>query len=201
VRFALPGAASEIDCRGEVAWEDTQLQGIRFCDLSKDQSSRLKMWISRQLHGGDADDPPVTCRLTDLSLNACYLETESPFPVRTRLQIVMKVRELPLPVEGMVRVMHPGAGMGLQFTYRINKEQKKVEDFIHTLINSEGAVPEVEIRPDSIDNTPGAFSAGYIEGEHGDPLLSLFHVGAELPPNEFHAELRKQRGATQPLGI
>jgi DNA-binding response OmpR family regulator len=195
VRFALPGAASEIDCRGEVAWDDTQLQGIRFCDLSEDQSSRLKSWISRQLHGGDADDPPVTCRLTDLSLNACYLETESPFPVRTRLQIVMKVRELPLPVEGMVRVMHPGAGMGLQFTYQIDKEQKKVEDFIHTLMNSEGAVPEVEIRPDSIDNSPGAFSAGYIEGEHDDPLLSLFHVGADLPPNEFHAELRKQRGA------
>lgn len=199
VRFMLPGSANEIDCRGEVAWDGNQLQGVRFCDLPEDQSSRLKSWIFRQLQGGDADDPPVTCRLTDLSLNACYLQTESPFPVRTRLQIVMKVRELELPVEGMVRVMHPGAGMGVQFTRQTDEEKKKVEAFIHTLMNSEGAVPEIEVRPDSIDNSPSAFSAVHADYDH-DPLLSLFHVGSELPPDEFHAELRKQRGVTEQVG-
>ena len=198
VRFTLPGTTTAMDCRGEVAWDGNQLQGIRFCDLPEDQSAHLKSWIFRQLQGGDADDPPVTCRLTDLSLNASYLETESPFPVRTRLQIVMKVRELELPVEGMVRVMHPGAGMGVQFTRQTDKEKKKVEDFIHTLVNSDGAVPEIEVRPDSIDNSPSAFSAGHQDDEH-DPLLSLFHVGAELPPDDFHAELRKQRGATEQI--
>jgi len=199
VRFALPGSSNEIDCHGEVAWDGKDLQGIRFRDLPEDQSSRLKSWIFRQLQGGDADDPPVTCRLTDLSLNACYLDTESPFPVRTRLQIVMKVRELELPVEGMVRVMHPGAGMGVQFTRQTDEEKKKVEDFIYTLMNSEGAVPEIEVRPDSIDNSPRAFSAAERDDQN-DPLLSLFHIGAELPPDEFHAELRKQRGATEQVG-
>jgi DNA-binding response OmpR family regulator len=197
VRFALPGAASDIDCRGEVAWQGNDLQGIRFCDLREDDNARLKSWIFRQLRGADADDPPVNCRLTDLSLSACYLETESPFPVRTRLQITMKVRELELTVEGIVRVMHPGAGMGAQFTRQAVEEKKKVEDFIHALVNSEGAAPEIEVQPDSIDNGPLAFSATRIGDEHGDPLLSLFHVGAELPPDEFHAELRKQRGATE----
>jgi CheY-like chemotaxis protein len=200
VRFALPGAAKEIDCRGEVAWHGNDLQGVRFCDLSEDQSSRIKSWIFRQLQGGDADDPPVNCRLTDLSLNACYLETESPFPVRTRLQIVMKVRELELPVEGMVRIMHPGAGIGVQFTRQNAEEKKRVEDFIQTLVSSQGAVPEIEVRPDSIDNSPSAFSAAHVDGDH-DPLLSLFQVGSELPANEFHAELRKQRGATAEVGI
>ena len=200
VRFTLPGAANEIDCRGEVAWHGNDLQGVRFCDLSEDQSGRIKSWIFRQLQGGDADDPPVNCRLTDLSLNACYLETESPFPVRTRLQIVMKVRELELPVEGMVRVMHPGAGIGVQFTRQNGEEKKRVEDFIHTLVTSEGAVPEIEVRPDAIDNSPSAFSAAHVHGDH-DPLLSLFHVGSELPPDEFHAELRKQRGITEQVGI
>lgn len=197
VRFALPGAASDIDCRGEVAWQGNDLQGIRFCDLREDDNARLKSWIFRQLRGADADDPPVNCRLTDLSLSACYLETESPFPVRTRLQITMKVRELELTVEGIVRVMHPGAGMGAQFTRQTPEEKKKVEDFIHALMNSEGAVPEIEVQPDSIDNSPLGFSATRADDEHGDPLLSLFHVGAELPPDEFHAELRKQRGATE----
>lgn len=199
VRFTLPGGAKEIDCRGEVAWHGNDLQGVRFCDLSDDQSSRIKSWIFRQLQVGDADDPPVNCRLTDLSLNACYLETESPFPVRTRLQIVMKVSETELPVEGMVRVMHPGAGIGVQFTRQNEEEKKRVEDFIHTLVSSQGAVPEIEVRPDAIDNSPSAFSAAHIDGDH-DPLLSLFQVGSELPPNEFHSELRKQRGATEQVG-
>lgn len=200
VRFSLPGNANAIDCRGEVAWQGNDLQGIRFCDLPEDQSSRIKSWIFRQLQGGDADDPPVSCRLTDLSLNACYLETESPFPVRTRLQIVMKVRDMELPVEGMVRVMHPGAGIGVQFTRQNAGEKKRVEDFIHTLVNSEGAVPEIEVHPDAIDNSPNAFSAAHIDAEH-DPLLSLFGVGGELPPDEFHAELRKQRRVTEQVGI
>jgi DNA-binding response OmpR family regulator len=199
VRFALPGASSDIDCRGEVAWQGNDLQGIRFCDLREDDNARLKSWIFRQLRGADADDPPVNCRLTDLSLSACYLETESPFPVRTRLQITMKVRELELTVEGIVRVMHPGAGMGAQFTRQAAEEKKKVEDFIHALMNSEGAAPEIEVQPDSIDNGPLAFSATR-DDQHGDPLLSLFHTGAELPPDEFHAELRKQRGATEQVG-
>lgn len=200
VRFTLPGVGSEIDCRGEVAWQGNDLQGVRFCDLSDDQGSRIKSWIFRQLQGGDPDDPPVSCRLTDLSLNACYLETESPFPVRTRLQIVMKVREAELPVEGMVRVMHPGAGIGVQFTRQNAEEKKRVEEFINTLVNSGGAVPEIEVRPDAIDNSPSAFSAAHIDAEH-DPLLSLFQIGSDLPPNEFHAELRKQRGATEQVGI
>ena len=199
VRFTLPGATSAIDCRGEVAWQGKDLQGIRFCDLSDDQSSRIKSWIFRHLQGGDGDDPPVSCRLTDLSSNACYLETESPFPVRTRLQIVMKVSNMELPVEGMVRVMHPGAGIGVQFTRQNSEEKKRVEDFIHTLVNSQGVVPQIEVRPDAIDNSPNAFSAAHVDGDH-DPLLSLFHLGNELPADEFRAELRKQRGVTAEVG-
>ncbi len=67
VKFALPGAAGEIDCRGEVAWEGNQLQGIRFCDVSPQISEQLKSWIGRQLLGTDADEPPVTCKLTRAS--------------------------------------------------------------------------------------------------------------------------------------
>lgn len=198
VCFALPGSASEIVCRGEVAWDGNDLQGIRFQDLPNDASKRLKFWISRQLQGADADDPPVNCRLTDLSLSACYLETESPFPVRTRLQITMKVHELELPIDGMVRVMHPGAGMGAQFIGQTDEEKKRVEDFIQTLVSTQGAVPEIEVRPDSIDNSPTAFSR-HGDPDQTDPLLTLFHTGTELPPDEFHAQLRKQRGAGEEI--
>jgi DNA-binding response OmpR family regulator len=200
LRFELPGASAEIACQGEVAWEGNQLLGIRFQDLSDEAAAKLKSWIARQLLG-DTDDPPVSCRLTDLSLNACYLQTESPFPVRTRLQIMMRVREFELQAEGMVRVMHPAHGMGVQFVRQSEQSKAKLEEFIHTLVNTEGAVPEVEVRPDSIDNAPHTFSAERTTGDHGDPLLSLFHTGAELPPDEFHAELRRQRSAPEEVQL
>src|SRR5205814_2365393 len=88
VRFAVPGTSDDIECKGEIAWEGNQVQGIRFRDLSLQTSTQLKEWIGRQLAGADADEPPVNCKLTDLSTSACYLQTESPFPVRTRLQLI-----------------------------------------------------------------------------------------------------------------
>jgi CheY-like chemotaxis protein/c-di-GMP-binding flagellar brake protein YcgR len=196
LQFELPGASNDIQCRGEIAWEGKPLQGVRFREISEQASAQLKSWISRQLVS-EADDPPVNCRLTDLSLSACYLETESPFPVRTRLQIAMRVRDLEVQTEGIVRVMHPGSGMGVQFTGHAQQDTKQVENFIQTLMNSKGAMPEVEVKPDSIDNSPEAFSEHQTGSDNGDPLLSLFHAGAELPAENFHAELRKQRGMPQ----
>jgi CheY-like chemotaxis protein len=200
VRFVLPGTASEIDCNAEVAWENNQLQGLRFRDLPDEATKRLKSWIARQLLEADADDPPVSCRLTDLSLSACYLETESPFPVRTRLQIIMKVRELEVHLEGIVRVMHPGAGMGAQFTPQAPREKKKVEDFIQALVNTDGAIPEIAVEPDSIDNSSAAFFVQHMESDHDDSLLSLLRTGAEFPQEEFRAELRRQRRSPGEVG-
>lgn len=200
IRFELPGSSPEIQCRGELAWEGKPLQGIRFRDLPPEAAVRLKAWIARQLLGAEADDPPVSCRLTDLSLSACYLETESPFPVRTRLQISMRVKDLELPIEGIVRIMHPGAGMGVQFD-QTSGDSKRVENFIQTLVASEGATPVVEVRPDIIDNSPTAFSEQQVGSDLGDPLLALFRMGADLSPEEFHSELRKQRGISQGQGV
>jgi CheY-like chemotaxis protein len=200
LRFELPGSLPEIQCTGELAWEGKPLQGIRFRNVAPDAAARLKAWIARQLLGAEADDPPVNCRLTDLSLSACYLETESPFPVRTRVQITMRVRDLALPVEGIVRVMHPGSGMGVQFG-RDSAGSKRVENFIHTLVNTEDAVPEVEVKPDIIDNSPNAFTEQRAGNDFGDPLLALFRRSVELSPEEFQAELRKQRSAPQGQGV
>jgi CheY-like chemotaxis protein len=193
--FTLPGASEAIAGHGEVAWEGNQIVGVRFRDLDPEVAQQLKSWIERQLAGADAEELPVTCKLTDLSLNACYLQTESPFPVRTRLQLVMKVGELELPAEGLVRIMHPGAGMGVEFTQHTAAQRSKVEEFIQTLVNTTGAVPDLQVKPDAIDNSAGAFSSWQNPSEPNDPLLSLFHSQAEAPAEIFLGELRKQRGA------
>jgi len=196
-RFALPGTSDDIECQAEIAWEGNQVQGIRFRDLPLETSTQLKAWIGRQLAGEDSDEPAVSCKLTDLSSSACYLQTESPFPVRTRLQLLMKVGKLELQVEGIVRVMHPAVGMGIEFTQQTPDQRARVEEFIETLVNTEGAVPNIEVRPDAIDNNAATFSAEHITGNVGDPLLLLFRTRAGLPAELFQAELSKQRGIPQ----
>lgn len=199
VRFTLPGSSGiEIDTHGEVAWEGATIVGIRFRDLPPATSDQLKLWVARQLSGAEADDPTVSCKLTDLSLNACYLQTESPFPVRTRLQLMMKAGEMELQIEGIVRLMHPNGGMGVEFTQSTPEQKTRVEQFIQTLVTSTDAVPELQVKPDTIDNSPSTFSAERIGEDHGDPLLTLFRSQAELPGEQFHAELRKQRGVAEP---
>ena len=144
--------------------------------------------------GSDAEEPPVTCKLTDLSLSACYLQTESPFPVRTRLQLMMKVRQLELQIEGIVRVMHSSTGMGVEFMQRTSSQQSRVQEFIQMLVNTT-ALPNLQVRPDTIDNN-ASYSSEHVSNNH-DPLLSLFQTGADLPAEEFQAELRRQRGVEE----
>jgi CheY-like chemotaxis protein len=194
LRFSLPGNSFTIECRGEVAWEGGQLLGIRFCDVVPETRDQLKQWVSRQLRGNDGDDLPLSCKLTDLSPSACYLQTESPFPVRTRLQLMMKVGELSVQTEGIVRLMHPGMGMGVEFTKHTTAQKAKVEDFIQTLVNNAGAVPDLEVKPDTIDNSTDAYSFWQLPDERIDPLLSLFRSKTDLPPEMFQIELQKQRG-------
>ena len=198
VRFTLPGMATEIECRSEVAWGGSQVHGIRFREVAPDAGEQLKLWISRQLLGAGADETPISCKLTDLSLSACYLQTESPFPVRTRLHLMMKVRAHELQIEGIVRVMHPAVGMGVEFGRHTPAQQARVQEFIQVLINTESAVPELQVRPDTIDSSPEAFSAERTAGDP-DPLLSLFHDRAELPADLFQAELRRQRAVPEEM--
>ena len=195
LRFTLPGGAATIACGANIAWEGNQVKGLRFRDLSPESQEQLKQWIARQLSGTDADEPPVGCKLTDLSLNACYLQTESPFPVNTTSNLTMKVKGAELRVEGIVRVMHSGAGMGVEFTRNTQDQRTQVEKFIHTLMNTEGAIPEIQVRPDAIEsNEPDSPALKKVE-DQDDPLLALFYTKSDLSVAEFQNELLKQRGA------
>lgn len=198
LKFSLPGVAVPLACTGEVAWQGNKLAGIRFSGLSAESSDQLKQWVERQLLGPEAEEVTVSCKLTDLSLSACYLQTESPFPLRTRLRLMMKAADHTLQIEGIVRVMHPGAGMGVEFTQHTPAQKVKVEQFIQTLVNTEGAVPELQVRPDSIDS--GAQDRE-ISPDNADPLLSLFLTRVDADPASFHLELKKQRGTEVEVGV
>ena len=195
VQFTLPGSESKSECAGEFAWENAGRQsGVRFVDLPSAAKELLNAWLKQHSPEMEIDDPPVGCKLTDLSLGGCYLEMASPFPVRTKLVLSMKVAQLEVEAEGMVRVMHPEVGMGVELTQHTTQQREQVEKFIQALMKSNGALPELLVKPEGIDNSDGAMSMPRSSDEVEDPLLDLFRLKSELTTDEFQIELRKQRG-------
>src|SRR6202162_6153260 len=193
IQFALPGTSHIVKCMGEVAWENAGRQtGIRFVDMSPETRDRLKAWINNHSPDSEQDDPPVQCKLSDLSLGGCYLETNSPFPERTRVVLSMRIKQLQVQAEGVVRVMHPEVGMGVEFTQKTAQQQEHVDNFIHTLPSRGGPLPDLLVEPEGFDSGEPTAPATNVE-EPYDPLLDLFRNKAELDTEPFLTALRKQR--------
>ena len=71
----------------------------------------------------DPDENVPHCKLTDLSLGGCYVQTDAPFPERALVDLCLKTNELAVHTEGMVRVTHPGHGMGVEFPSRTSEQR------------------------------------------------------------------------------
>lgn len=195
ITFTLPGNDSPIETAAEIAWENGgALCGLRFVELQSEHRNWLKAWLVKHSPEIEAEDPPVPCSLSDLSLGGCYLETKTPFPRRTKVSLCMRIAKAQAGVEGTVRVMHPEVGMGIEFTRSNDAEKKQVEDFIQALMANPGAVPDLQVKPEGMDQADS--SDAKISGPE-DPLLDLFR-NAELPTDAFLGELRKQRSAPAP---
>lgn len=185
---------TELDLKGEVAWANPNGQsGVRLVELSEKLRGTLKAWVTSNAPELPPEDPqPVShCQLTDLSLGACYVQTESPFPEQSGIVLTLRAGELEVGTEGIVRVMHPGFGMGIEFASSTPDDRQNVENFIEFLSSQPGTVPELLITPRALksrnQNSPG----------HGDglddPLLELLRHNDNLSQEQFLDELRKQR--------
>jgi hypothetical protein len=193
VRFTLPGSATGLEVNGEAAWHNPGGQiGIRFVGLPIQVSHQLRNWLNSHSPDNEKDDPPVRCKLTDLSLGGCYLEVASPFPTRTQIVLSMRAANLELRVDGVVRVMHPEIGMGIEFKQSTEEQRDHVERFIQALRSGDGAIPELLVEPEGLE-TEFSASSHLRDDELEDPLLELFHEKGSLPAEVFLGELRKQR--------
>jgi CheY-like chemotaxis protein len=194
LHFRLPGSDKAIDVIGEVAWQNPSGQiGIRFSNLQVDLSHDLRYWLNQHSPDSEKDDPPVRCKLTDLSLGGCYLEIASPFPQRTRIVLSMRAGDLELRVEGVVRVMHPELGMGVEFDQTTIEQRNHVEKFIQTLMKAGDLLPDLLVEPEGLDSSLATTKSRAQVPEIDDPLLELFQNKSTLPAELFMNELRKQR--------
>jgi c-di-GMP-binding flagellar brake protein YcgR len=202
VAFTLPGTSSSFELSSEFAWEGNMAQaGLRFVDLAPDAARQLQDWLKRNSPEIEQDDPPVRCHLTDLSLGGCYLDISSPFPVGTRVTLSMRAGSLDLRAEGVVRVMHPEKGMGVEFSLTTPEHRQAVEKFLSVLTQNREILPELLVEPEGLEqDTKPSAGNGDKAVSSDDPLLSLFRRQAAVPTDSFHDELRKQRGLAASAG-
>lgn len=200
--FILPGSADVVEVDAEFAWEGTGTQvGMRFQDQSPAVIKQLREWLERNSSEVESDDPPVRCQLLDLSLGGCYLEISSPFPVSTRVTLSMRAAAVELKTEGVVRVMHPDKGMGVEFTQSTSEHRKLLEKFLSVLTENRDVLPELLVEPEGLETrTPQDSRTTTTPAETEDTLLALFRRREALPADAFLAELRKQRGVGATAG-
>ncbi len=61
--------------------------------------------------------------------------------------------ELEFSAEGVVLVMHPDLGMGVEFSQTTEQQREQLEKFIHAITNSNGVLPELMIEPEGLETT------------------------------------------------
>lgn len=191
IAFTLPGTPTPLEVPADFAWEGAKEQaGLRFLHTPPEVTRQLREWLKQNSPDAEQDDPPIRCQLTDLSVGGCYLENSSPFPVASRLILSMRAGGVELRVQGVVRVMHPDRGMGVEFRQNTREHRAELEKFLNVLTGNRTLLPELFVQPEGLDVEGRKIDAVTVDAE--DPLLQLFY-GEPLSADAFHEALRKQR--------
>lgn len=191
IAFTLPGTEISLELPAELAWEGNSSQaGLRFQALTPENLRHLRDWLKQNSTDAEQDDPPVRCQLTDLTLGGCYLEISSPFPVTSRVVLSMRAAGVEIRTQGVVRVMHPEKGMGVEFAQTTPQDRASVETFLGVLSGNRTLQPELFVEPDGLESEPRP--AKPFCADNDDPLLQLFY-GESLTPEAFREALQKQR--------
>lgn len=200
-RFQLSDGAVDLDAHGQVAWANPNGQtGVRFLDVAESTQANLREWLKAAATnlGGAVDEVTSHCKLTDLSLGGCYVETDAPFPEQALIDFCLRTKEMEVHTEGMVRIMHPAHGMGIEFPSRTPEQRAQVGELISFLQNTPGTMPELVITPRALRADLSQFerqdkSADEPAEELHDPLVDLLRRGPSLEQEAFITELQHQR--------
>ena len=203
-RFQLPDGSLEIQAHCQVAWANPNGQtGVHFLDLDESIKNHLQTWLlaAASIHRPGPEETVPHCKLTDLSLGGCYVETDSPFPEHALVDLCLRTEEMAVHTEGMVRVNHPGHGMGVEFPSRTPEQRAQVGNLISLLRSCPESMPELSVSPRALvadlsqfESAPKAVSGpSEDEDDLEDPLLELLRHASGMQEDDFLEELRRQR--------
>ncbi len=139
-----------------------------------------------------AGKPAGRWRLTDITTGACYLQTDTPFAAGTPALLSIRAAGTECLLDGMVRVSHAQAGMGVEFT---NPEQgRQIEELIGRLTSTRD-VPRIFVGRKEGKQREEALrqAAQRHDPASTDPLLQLVRQGARLSLEQFFSDLEAQR--------
>lgn len=199
--FQLADPNVQVATYGQVAWANPNGEtGIYFLDLDDAIKAELRVWLhaAAAIESAGKDETVPHCKLTDLSLGGCYVETDSPFPEHALVELRLAAGSMGVQTEGVVRVMHPGQGMGVEFPSRTPEQRDQVGNLIGLLRSCPESRLELGVSPRALTADLSQFerSPEPIEGsgeDLDDPLRELLQNGPTLQSEDFFAELRRQR--------
>jgi hypothetical protein len=106
----------------------------------------------------------------------------------------MRAAGVEIRAQGIVRVMHPDKGMGVEFLQATPEHRSDVERFLAVLSENRNLLPELLVEPEGLESESGSRRPS--STELNDPLLQLFR-GEPLTADAFHEALRRQRASLQ----
>ncbi len=68
--------------------------------------------------------------LSDISLSGCYIETLTPLPVKTTVELALNIEGLEIVTGAVVRTSHSGVGMGMAFSEMSVADRSRLDDLI-----------------------------------------------------------------------
>ena len=195
--FELPNGGPGLEGKAKVAWSiDNGQTGLRALEMDAKMRQEMSAWLAARSDDTLLEEPDAVseCKLTDLSLSGCYVQTESPFPQSSAVDLCLRAVGMEIHIEGLVRVMHPGHGMGIEFPAGTGEQRQRVGEFIDFLTAQPGATPQLETSPRSLVARVAEPSETSGTGNGADdPLLELLRRGNMLEEDAFLEELHRQR--------
>jgi Tfp pilus assembly protein PilZ len=84
---------------------------------------------------------PYRCQLTDISTGGCYVETPEPFAKGTQVEMIVRTEDFRFRSAGVVKVVHPGFGMGVEFASQTPVQRDQVQRLIKIVFHNRNEAP------------------------------------------------------------
>src|SRR6267154_4079084 len=90
---------------------------------------------------------------------SCFLRTDSPFPIETRVELFLCVVDCRFRTEGKIRIMHPEFGMGAEFASKTQEHQRLMEAIIGRLTLTHGPLTCILSAAEATERASGGASS------------------------------------------
>ena len=96
------------------------------------RSPRYSVQIQMELRQ-EGSEVPLRLVTTDLSRNGCYVETNMPLSVGTKIAAKLWLNDTPIKVRGRIVTSHPQFGNGIMFLEYDGDSEQRLREFLDAL--------------------------------------------------------------------